>query len=81
MTERLVELLKEAGRALEEGTDPFASYWLSEHNVTLHEVYQLSAALSMGAFMMAHLLANPAAGSTALNAAMMTHLTAKLEKI
>lgn len=40
--DRMAHLLLAAAEALEDGTDPFATEWLSEREVSLEEVYELA---------------------------------------
>jgi hypothetical protein len=46
------DLLLAAADALDDGQDPFATPFLSEHNVTLDECYTLGEQLASGARMM-----------------------------
>jgi hypothetical protein len=45
-SDRLIELLEKASKALEDGQDPFHVSFLQDNNVTLNEVYDLSMAMS-----------------------------------
>ena len=45
-SDRLIELLEKAAKALEDGSDPFHTSFLSENQVTLDECYDLSLAIS-----------------------------------
>lgn len=45
MSKRTENLLRKAGEALNDGRDPFETWFLSEHQVTLDEVYGLSETL------------------------------------
>lgn len=47
--QRVVELMNAAADALDDGRDPFQEAFLTNHNVTLDEVYILSEALALGA--------------------------------
>jgi hypothetical protein len=42
-------LLREAAVALDEGTDPFSTNWLSEHDVTFDQCMSLAQQLAIGA--------------------------------
>lgn len=44
---RLLALLREAANALGDLRDPFSTDWLSKHQVTADECYDLSIALAM----------------------------------
>lgn len=45
-SDRLIELLEKAAKALEDGSDPFHTSFLTENSVTLDECYDLSMAMS-----------------------------------
>lgn len=45
-TQRLLDLLEKASKALEDGQDPFHTSFLVENNVTLNEVFDMSMAMS-----------------------------------
>lgn len=45
-SDRLIDLLEKASKALEDGSDPFHISFLQENEVTLDEVYDLSLAMS-----------------------------------
>jgi hypothetical protein len=52
-------LLRAAAGALDEGTDPFATSWLVEHNVTLEQCFSLSELLAIGARIVAKGIEDP----------------------
>jgi hypothetical protein len=54
-----VELLRKAAEALNDGRDPLTNPFLSEHDVTLDECYDLASHLALGARIVAAGLANP----------------------
>jgi hypothetical protein len=58
--DRRTELLMTAARALEDGRDPLAEPFLSDHEVTLDECYSLAEQLAVGARVVALGLAKPA---------------------
>lgn len=59
----MVQLLRDAAVALDNGEDPFHAGWLSGHEVTFDECMTLSTLLAGGARVMAEALADPAAAA------------------
>jgi hypothetical protein len=53
------ELLREAADALDEGTDPFSTGWLSEHEVTFDQCMNLAKQLAIGARIIARGIERP----------------------
>lgn len=45
-SDRLIELLEKASKALEDGQDPFHISFLQDNNVTSSEVYDMTMAMS-----------------------------------
>lgn len=82
---RSSELLKLAADALDDGRDPLAEPFLSDHAVTLDEVYSLAGWLSAGAALMAWAIENPKHARTAVegatNAMRMDVITRVLRKL
>ena len=56
---RRTELLEAAAAALDDGEDPFAGGFLSEHDVSLDEAYSLAQQLAIGARVVAYGLDHP----------------------
>jgi len=56
---RSTDLLRKAAEALEDGRDPLANPFLSEHDVTLDECYSLAEQLAIGARLVAEGFDNP----------------------
>jgi hypothetical protein len=54
-----VALLREAADALDEGTDPFSTGWLSEHEVTMDQCMNLAKQLAIGARIVARGIEKP----------------------
>lgn len=66
---RSSELLKAAAEALDDGEDPLHHAFLSEHEVTLDECYDLAEWMAIGAALMAWALENPGQARTAVSGA------------
>jgi hypothetical protein len=56
---RQSELLKAAAEALENGEDPFALHFLSEHEVTADECFDMADKIASGARIVAWATENP----------------------
>jgi len=56
---RMTDLLKNAADALDEGEDPLALSFLSEHDVTLDECYDMAFKLAAGARLIAWATEHP----------------------
>lgn len=66
---RSSELLKAAADALDDGRNPLANPFLSDHDVTLDECYSLAEWLAVGARLMAWAIENPRQAKTAVSGA------------
>jgi hypothetical protein len=53
------ELLRAAAEALDDGRDPLANPFLSEHEVTLDQCFSLAQQLAIGARMVARAIERP----------------------
>lgn len=66
---RSSELLKLAADALVDGRDPLTLPFLSDHDVTLDECYDLAEWLAVGAQLMAWVIENPRQARSAISGA------------
>lgn len=77
-TTRSIALLEAAADALQDGTDPFNTNWLAEHDVTLDECFTLSEQFAAGATILAWAMKHPKQAQGAINGA---HMAAAYEAL
>lgn len=77
---RMPHLLREAAAALEDGRNPLTTPFLSDHDVTLDECYDMAEWLALGAVLMAWAHENPQQAITAASGASDSLIMASITK-